>query len=452
MLRTPSNPLWLLARKSFATASAGAEHQGEEHHDKIKYDFGSGRSDPETFPVAALQAAASKVIEEQAEALTQYPGDLGHAGMRAAMAQREEDREGVRINPDHLLLTNGSMQGVTLTAEALQENHGDTVLVEEYCYPGTLSAYRSLKYDMVGIPLDEGGMCPDAVERELDRLNKENRLPKFIYTISTYQNPTGFVMPRARRLQIIEMAKHYGVPIVEDNCYADVHYDGPLEPAFYALDDDPNQIYLCSLSKIFGAGVEAGLYLRPPADARENTRPTSRCRQQLPRCSHCRRVLSGRHSKARQGHKSGAQGKRDLTLQGLEAELGDICVWSEPVGGLFIWVRLPDDVDTKALRPMALEQGVNFLPGQSFHYQRGHVPYLRLAFGHLTLEQISEGLPILARAAFKAAGAVTKLGTLIPYLAKQNGRRGRYDNHAHVRRSVSGYHANQYRWQLNCTA
>ena len=144
---------------------------------KIKYDFGSGRSDPETFPVAALQAAASKVIEEQAEALTQYPGDLGHAGMRAAMAQREEDREGVAIDPNHLLLTNGSMQGVTLTAEALQENHGDTVLVEEYCYPGTLSAYRSLKYDMVGIPLDEGGMCPDAVERELDRLNKENAYP-----------------------------------------------------------------------------------------------------------------------------------------------------------------------------------------------------------------------------------------------------------------------------------
>ena len=107
---------------------------------QIKYDFGSGRSDPATFPVAALQAAANKVIEEQAEALTQYPGDLGHAGMRAAMAQREEDREGIRIDPNHLLLTNGSMQGVTLTAEALQENHGDTVLVEEYCYPGTLSA------------------------------------------------------------------------------------------------------------------------------------------------------------------------------------------------------------------------------------------------------------------------------------------------------------------------
>ena len=298
---------------------------------KIKYDFGSGRSDPETFPVAALQAAASKVIEEQAEALTQYPGDLGHAGMRAAMAQREEDREGVRINPDHLLLTNGSMQGVTLTAEALQENHGDTVLVEEYCYPGTLSAYRSLKYDMVGIPLDEGGMCPDAVERELDRLNKENRLPKFIYTISTYQNPTGFVMPRARRLQIIEMAKHYGVPIVEDNCYADVHYDGPLEPAFYALDDDPNQIYLCSLSKILAPGLRLGyIYARPPMLEKILDRRHDAGSNYLAAAIAAEFYQDGiqKHAKATNPV---LKAKRDLTLQGLEAE------WATSASGQNRW-------------------------------------------------------------------------------------------------------------------
>ena len=154
---------------------------------KIHYDFGSGRSDPSTFPVAGLQAAATKVIAEQAQELTEYPGNLGHPGMRKAMALRESEREGVSVDPDHLMLTNGSMQGVTLSAEALQENHGDTILVEEYSYPGTLSAYRNLKLDMVGIPLDEGGMRPDKVEEQLERLSKEKRLPKFIYTISTYQ-------------------------------------------------------------------------------------------------------------------------------------------------------------------------------------------------------------------------------------------------------------------------
>ncbi|MEM7020330.1 MAG: PLP-dependent aminotransferase family protein, partial [Pseudomonadota bacterium] len=231
----------------------------------ILYDFGAGRSDPGTFPKDALKEAAMRVIENEAEELTKYPGGLGHAGMRAAMAKRESDREGVEVNPDHLILTNGSMQGVTLTAEALQDAPGDAVILEEFSYPGTLSAYRSLKFDMVGIRLDEGGMRMDHLEEELTRLDREGRKPKFIYAISTYQNPTGFVMPKARRLEMVELARKFEVPIVEDNCYADVHYEGPIEPAIYALDDDPNHIYLCSLSKILAPGLRLGYILaRPP--------------------------------------------------------------------------------------------------------------------------------------------------------------------------------------------
>ena len=364
---------------------------------KIQYDFGSGRSDPSTFPVAALQAAATKVIAEQAQELTEYPGNLGHPGMRQAMALREAGREGVAVNPDHLLLTNGSMQGVTLSAEALQENHGDTVLVEEYSYPGTLSAYRNLKLDMVGIPLDEGGMRPDKVEEQLDRLNRDGRLPKFIYTISTYQNPTGFVMPETRRRQIIELGQHYKVPIIEDNCYADVHYDGPLEPAFYALDDDPNIIYLCSLSKILAPGLRLGyIYAKPPMLDRLLARRSDAGSNTLAAAITAEFYKDGIGAHAKVANPV-LKEKRDLTLQGLEEELGDICVWSEPVGGLFIWVRLPEDVDRQNLMAMSREQGVAYLPGQSFHYQRHDVPYLRLAFGHLTPDQISAGLPILAR-------------------------------------------------------
>ena len=364
---------------------------------KIHYDFGSGRSDPSTFPVAGLQAAATKVIAEQAQELTEYPGNLGHPGMRQAMALRETEREGVRVDADHLMLTNGSMQGVTLSAETLQENHGDTILVEEYSYPGTLSAYRNLKLNMVGIPLDEGGMRPDKVEEQLERLSKENRLPKFIYTISTYQNPTGFVMPVTRRRQIIELGQRYNVPIIEDNCYADVHYDGPFEPAFYALDDDPNIIYLCSLSKILAPGLRLGyIYAKPPMLERLLARRSDAGSNTLAAAITAEFYKDGIAAHAKVANPV-LKEKRDLTLKGLEEELGDICVWSVPVGGLFIWVRLPEDVDRQKLMAMSREQGVAYLPGQSFHYQRHDVPYLRLAFGHLTLDQISAGLPILAR-------------------------------------------------------
>ena len=364
---------------------------------EILYDFGTGRSDPGTFPTQALQAAATKVIAEQAEELTMYPGGLGHPGLREAMAKREGEREGVILDPEHFALTNGSMQAVTLTAEALQENHGDTVLVEEFSYPGTLGAYRSLKYNMVGIKLDEGGMRIDHMEEELARLEQEGRRPKFIYAISTYQNPTGFVMPKARRQEMINLAAKYEVPIVEDNCYADVHYEGDIEPAIFALDDNPNHIYLGSLSKILAPGFRLGyIYARPPM---------------------LEKILARRHDAgsnylaaaiAAEFYKNGIadhanytnpvlKKKRDLTTTGLANELNDICTWSNPAGGLFIWVRLPDDVDRKQLYETANKNGVNYLPGTAFHYANRNKPYLRLAFGHLTESQIEDGIPMLAR-------------------------------------------------------
>ncbi len=364
----------------------------------ILYDFGTGRSDPSTFPVAALQAAASKVIAEQIEPLTNYPGGLGHEGLRIAMAKRESEREGVPVDPDHIILTNGSMQAVTLTAEALQESKGDTVIVEEYSYPGTLGAYRSLGYEMHGIGLDEGGMRMDQLADTLEALDKKGRLPKFIYAISTYQNPTGFVMPKARRLEMIALAARYEIPIVEDNCYADVHYEGPIEPAIFALDNNPNHLYLGSLSKILAPGLRLGYVLAQPPMLDK--------------------VLARRHDAgsnvlaaaiAAEFYKDGItkhadvsnpvlKDKRDLLLDGLGEHLSDICVWSKPVGGLFVWLRLPDDVNLKKLMGEAEARGVKYLPGISFHYAFAKAPYLRLAFGHLTPEQITAGVPALAGA------------------------------------------------------
>ena len=135
----------------------------------IEYDFGTGRSDPATFPVEALQAAAVKVIETERELLTNYPGSLGYEPLRIAMAKRESDREGVNVDAEHIALTNGSMQAVTLVAEALTDP-GDTVITEEFTYPGTLSAYRSLKLDIHGVGMDESGMRMDLLKSKLEQL------------------------------------------------------------------------------------------------------------------------------------------------------------------------------------------------------------------------------------------------------------------------------------------
>ena len=154
------------------------------------FDFAVGQTNPETFPIERVQEAANRAIANEYAQLTTYPGKLGHEGLRAAMAKRESEREGIQIGADELTLLNGSMQAVTLTAEAFTRP-GDTVICEELTYSGTISAYRSLGIEMVGMPVDEDGMRVELLEAKLAELG-EARKPKFIYALTTYQNPTGY--------------------------------------------------------------------------------------------------------------------------------------------------------------------------------------------------------------------------------------------------------------------
>ncbi len=362
------------------------------------YDFAVGRTNPETFPTAAFQRAAHRAIERDYALLTAYPGELGHEGLRRLMAQRESDREGVAVTPDRIALTNGSMQAVTLVADALIERDGkDIVITEEFTYPGTISTYRDLGIRMVGLPIDQHGMSADALEQTLMDLQIRGTPPRFIYTEATYQNPTGTMMPRARREAILALAKRFNVILVEDNCYGDVHYTGDKPPAFYALDDYENQIYLCSLSKIFAPGVRLGYFSAPPAlfrrvlnrrhDAGSNTLAASIVAEYLgeglwQHCAQQNAVLGG---------------KRDLLLDMLGTHLADLCCWSEPAGGLFLWLRFPDDVDPDKLQALADARGFKYARGRAFQVANEDAPFLRLAFGHVPDAAIREGIPVLAQ-------------------------------------------------------
>lgn len=367
-----------------------------------RFDFGSGRADPGTFPTEALKQAALRALDRCAGSLADYPGPLGYAPLRAAMARRESEREGVPVNPDHLVLCNGSMQAVTLTAQALQSRpvrnkpSADAVVLETYSYPGSLSAFRHLGLDPVGVPLTEHGMRLDRLEDTLTRLDRQGRQARFIYTICTYQNPTGSVMPRAQRLELIALAARFGVPVVEDNCYADVHYHGPVEPALYALTDSPDVLYTCSLSKILGPGLRLGYVLaRPPLLARITERRSDAGSNTLAAAIAAEFYADGIWPHARTVN-AALTGKRTCLLNALKRELEDLCCWSEPRGGLFVWVRLPDDLDLERLESLAQAAGVAYLPGSAFHCDGARVPYLRLAFGHLEPEVIADGIAQLA--------------------------------------------------------
>ena len=362
------------------------------------FDFSTGTTNPETFPVEALAEAAARAVRSYGVELNTYPGSLGHEGLRHLMARREFDREGVRLDPERIALTNGSMQAVTLVAEALCEGRDDVVLMEEYCYSGTISAYRSLGIEMVGLPVDGGGMRTDALENALERLREEGRSPRFVYVLATYQNPTGSVMPLERRRDLLRIASAHGCIVVEDNCYGDVHYEGEKVPALYALDDGPQQVYLCSLSKIFAPGVRLGYVTASSAelfdrimDRRHDAGPNTFA------AAVTAEYLGDRLWEHVEMANRALREKRDAMLGALETRLGNTCSWSRPPGGLFIWVRLPDGSDVNRIEALAAEQEVSFSQGALFHVAGKGGPHIRLAFGFARVPDIHEGIARLAR-------------------------------------------------------
>ncbi|MYF31626.1 MAG: PLP-dependent aminotransferase family protein [Gammaproteobacteria bacterium] len=359
------------------------------------FDFATGRTNPETVPVGRLQRAALDAIANEYVELTDYHGKLGHPGLRAAMARRESEREGVAVDPDQLSLMNGSMQAVTLVAEALT-HPGDAVICEEFTYSGTIAAYRALGIDMVGLPVDADGMCVDLLDAKLDELGEE-RKPKFIYALTTYQNPTGNNMSVGRRRLLIDIARRHDIPVVEDNCYGDVHFDGDKPPSLYALSDWDGIIYMCSLSKILGPGLRLGyLYAKPPLLDTILARRHDAGGNYLAAAVVAELYKDGVWEITEELNES-LKVKKNLVVDGLADAGSDVCVTSNPPGGLFVWVRFPDDVDQDKLLHLAAERNFRYASGANFHIHGDRVPYLRLAFGHVPDDVIRDGMPVLAQ-------------------------------------------------------
>ena len=357
-----------------------------------------GMTAPEAFPAAEMAEAAGRAILDIGKDFAFYPGDLGHPGLREVLARREADREGADFDPDEIALTNGSMQAVTLVGRVLMDEPGDVVITEETTYSGTLGAYRGLGYRLVGVPLDEHGMEIGALRRTLDSLTAAGRKPRFIYTLPTYHNPTGAVMPRERRLEMIAAARDFDVLLVEDNCYADVHYeDAPRAPqSLYTLANGEGVVYIGSLSKILGAGVRIGyLVARQPLQQRFLDQRFDAGQSTLS-SSIVAELLRGRLAAQIERNNAALLPKRDALLAALEQELGGICTWRKPAGAMFLWVGLPEEVDREALFTLSERRGLDYGYGAAYHAGGEDVPYLRLAYACPSVARIQEGIELLA--------------------------------------------------------
>ena len=347
-----------------------------------EFNFGSGMPDPQTFPAEALAAAAQRVILREGCTLVRYPDQRGYPPLREIAARRFERNHRLRVPLGDVVLTTGSMQAIILATQALARP-GDTVLTEEFCYSGTLGVLRQYGTRVEGVPLDAQGMRLDALEAALDRAAREGRKVAFVYTIATHQNPSGTILPVERRRELLAICARRNVPIVEDDCYADVVFEGQMPPAIYTSAEPGEVMYIGSFSKILGPGVRLGYFITPESlgarllaykrDGGTNALASMIVAEYLNEnlWPHVAEVCAA------------VKAKRDALFAALERELGGLVEWTRPQGGLFSWVKLPDGIDTQALARLADERQLRYGSGRSFDAADRDVSYLRLAFGFI---------------------------------------------------------------------
>ena len=404
-----------------AVGSAGDEHtanhwgmveeqQGKPMPDASKtFNFGPGNPDPGVFPSRDLGAAAQRVLARDGAELAHYPDPLGLPALRNVAVDRLERNFGTRPPLADVVITNGAMQGLQLSAQGLARP-GDTVVLEEFEYSGTIRVFKQFGLELLGVPLDEHGMRMDALAEVLARQHQLGKLPSFIYTTASYQNPTGTTLPVERRLRLIELARQYGVPIVEDDTYGDISFEPQAERAVYALARPGEVMYIGSFSKILGPGLRLGFFVAPPSIAGRLTPwKTDGGTSALAQMVAAEYFSTNLWEHVEEG-RSAVKEKRNTLMDALETEFGNVdgMRWTKPDGGLFVWVKLPEEVDRARIAELAAAGNITYATGQAFHAHNQDVPYLRLAFGWIDREDIPEGVHLLAdciRAATPARSA-----------------------------------------------
>jgi 2-aminoadipate transaminase len=276
-------------------------------------------------------------------------------------------------------------------------NRGDCVIVEQETYQGTLSRLARLGVRVVGVPLDNDGMRTDALAASLAELKAQNVRPKFIYTIPTVQNPTATILTHARRLELLKLAEQYQVPVVEDDCYADLIWDRQRPPALYAMTESDNVIHIGSFSKSIAPALRVGYIVANWSVLSRllalKTDGGSGAIEQMVLAEYCVRHFAEHTEQLTRALKA----KLDCLTGALNESFGTAAEFEPSKGGIFLWVKLPEAVDTLALSQKALARGVAINPGPEWSTNAAHArSRLRLCFANPTTDEIRLGVRTLA--------------------------------------------------------
>jgi 2-aminoadipate transaminase len=376
-----------------------------------KYNFTGGNNDADELPLDGLIAAANSVLTREGRALATYglsSGPQGYRPLREFLTAKLKRDASISCTADDLLIVSGSLQALDLVNGALL-TRGDAVIFEKDSYQGALNRLTRLGVNVVGLPLDHEGMRMDALATALTDLKSRGVTPKYIYTIPTVQNPTATIMSEQRRAELLRLAGEYGVPVFEDDCYADLVWDGRRPPAIYAMSQSANVIHVGSFSKSIAPALRVGFIVAPWALMSRmlalKTDAGSGALEQMVLAEYCAPHFTAHVPALRKGLRR----KAETLMETLNEQFGTAAEFEDPKGGIFLWIKLPDNVETMKLYQAALKEGVAINPGNEWSTDKAHSSSrLRICFASPTHEQIREGVAILAEVCRREFGVPTR--------------------------------------------
>ncbi|HUI83520.1 MAG TPA: PLP-dependent aminotransferase family protein [Candidatus Binatia bacterium] len=359
--------------------------------------FAGGLPAPDVFPVARFQEACHRVLQTQAATALQYGPTEGYRPLRELIVAHMA-RYGILASVDNVLITSGSQQALDLIAKLLI-NRGDRILVESPTYLGALQAFDLMGAEYVTVPVDDDGLQTAHMEEAL------RSGPKFMYILPNFQNPGGVTLSRSRRDELVALSDRYGIPIIEDDPYGQLRYEGEHITPLVVLDRTNltrdreyklgNVIYLSTFSKILAPGLRVAWIVAPPdvitklVQIKQCTDLHTSTFTQMVTYEAARDGFLDEHVKLiRATYKQ----RRDAMLAALEDFFPSEVSWTHPHGGLFLWVTMPPGVDSSRLLDSALRQDVAFVPGEPFFPNGDTASHMRLNFSNAQPEQIREGI------------------------------------------------------------
>ncbi|MCD4739616.1 PLP-dependent aminotransferase family protein [archaeon] len=359
--------------------------------------FAGGLPDPAAFPYKEVDMISTQVIEENYVKTLQYGTTEGFNRLRRQLAKRMKQKLKCNVSADEIIVTSGAQQAIDLVSKVFIDE-GDTVLVEKPGYLGALSSFKLFQAKFFGIPLDEQGLKTEKLEEGLKKYKKAKR--PFLYTVPTFQNPSGITMSLERRKHLMEIASEYDLVIVEDNPYSELRYSGKEVPTLKSMDTEGRVVYLGTLSKVFAPGMRLGWAAAPEGIRKKLVlakQATDLCTSSLIQYTSYKYMKDGHMVRQIKKIKALYKSKRDTMLDTMDEYFPKSIKYNRPEGGMFLWLEFPKGIDSRVLFKKAIKKKVAFVPGSAFYVTEGEgANTARLNFSFASEEQIKEGIKRLS--------------------------------------------------------